>query len=186
METGDAVIHFYCDPSEAQTLSAIYLFESLAKQLLDYLEEVRRDYPPEAVKRIERFYSPTGSEPDLEDITLIISVLFEAVPRCWLIIDGVDEMRPEEVSRVLQHLRILFDQATNQKMCLATRNEVGFGMKVSLNYRVRIDQRQTDFDMRRYIDSRITRKTEHSRTLTESKEIMSQVKKRLVNGANGM
>ncbi len=162
------------------------MFESFVKQVLIHLTKAQIAWPDDVHHGIKQFYKMHGLEADFEDVKITFSLLFKYVPNAIYVIDGLHELQRDEIFRVISSLQTLLQDVTEQKVFIASRQELGHNIRVQLQLHIPIVPGDIDSDIQCYIKSEISIKTAHNRILTENFEVIELMKRRLSEGAQGM
>ncbi len=162
------------------------MFESFVKQVLLHLTNAQKAWPDNVHHRIKQFYKEHGLEADLEDVMITFSLLFKYLPNVIYVIDGLHELQRDEIFRVISSLQTLLQDVTEQKVFIASRQQLGHNIRVQLQVHIPIVPGDIDPDIQWYIESELLKKTEQNRILTENPEVIELMKRRLSEEAQGM
>lgn len=185
-EDGSAVVYFYCETSQQDTLQAANLFRSFSKQLLHYFRCINKPLSDDIKYKLDDFYQPAGPEPDADDAIMLFSALSAQASTAVYLIDGLDEMEHTQISKVVSAIHDLFKKPSGSKLFISSRDELGKNIRLSLSERVQITQTDTRNDIIQFIDAEVSRKTKQSRVLIGSDETLQEIKDCLDRGAHGM
>lgn len=180
------VAYFFCEPSIAKTLESQYLVASLTQQLLSYTSGNDRAYPHDIRNELEHFYSPKGPEPDWEDTKHLFLAVALTKPHSIFIIDGLDEMKPEEISPILSVMYLLIDANAGHRVMVASRKELGFNVRISFELQIGITAEYLQTDIRTFIETELLRNTRRRRHITDNNAVLVQIKQRLLDESIGM
>lgn len=185
-EDGSAIVYFYCETSQQDTLQAANLFRSFSKQLLHYFNYRSILYPDDIKRKLDDFYQPTGPQSDADDAVMLFSALSEQAFKVFYVIDGLDEMECTQIPIVVSAFRALLKKTFDCKLFVSSRDELGTNVRLSLSARIQITQTDTRDNIRQFIDAEISRMTQDKRILTESDGTLQKMKDCLSRGAHGM
>ncbi|KAL3461840.1 nucleoside phosphorylase domain-containing protein [Aspergillus heterothallicus] len=179
------VAHFFFSHSSRASLSAKSLFESFAKQILEYLTRANKPYPRYVVKRIKSLYK-TGSCPATlgEVVDEIFLLCCQAVPDATYVIDGLDECERSEVVLVLGIIRKMIAQSSC-RVLVSARDGIDLVQAIPQAITIPIAGQGIDDDIRKFIDWKIAERS-CDRTLTEDGALLRDIKIKLVERADHM
>ncbi|KAB8670386.1 hypothetical protein FH972_026299 [Carpinus fangiana] len=137
--TEEVLAFFYCETAEQKTLTTPYVLKSLIRQLLEHILLHEECAPKQIQHAIEYFFSPSGPEPDLDDIAEVFGNLFQHFPHAVYIIDGLDELEGNSPATFLSIIYRLQEKAAGQKILIASRNELGLNVRPNMKTRIEND-----------------------------------------------
>jgi hypothetical protein len=183
--TDRPVFHFFYSQSHGSRLQAIHLFESYAKQMISYFEITKQNYPPQVKQRVKKYYGPKGQKPIIDDLLDdIIFPLSRVISPTTFMVDGLDECEPSEFYKVFKALRKLVQSGVH-KIFVSGRKILEVGNSIEGSIELPILSTDTIDDIRRLIDWKIDEKM-RERRLTESQDMLDEVKRRLNDKADRM
>lgn len=156
-----------------------------------YLVAAQQTCSESILKQIREYYKYGGPDPDFEDVSEIFSGLFKykCLKKAIYIIDGLDELDYEEITRVLSVFRRLFRQGTNQKLFVTSRHEPHYNIDFINNIPNTLHiplQLNNSGDIQNYIETTIEEKLMCDRKITEDSSLVQEISCRLLSGAKGM
>lgn len=183
---GHPVIHFYCDPSESDTLRPTYIFKSLIRQLLEHGIRTSKTLPSTLRTKLEQCATLVDSELDLQEVNGIFTDLFELYPHAFYVLDGIDEMEAQDVGQMVSMVYELFASGSTQKVLLASRKEIGRNNRIPYTTHLSLSASQTNDDMSYYIEYQIHKKSQTKKIFAENASVIQRIRRKLLEGAQGM
>lgn len=193
MQSGTAMIYFYCENERRDLLRGVDLLASFIKQLIVFLDKNGKPWPEQVYDGVVKFFGRKHSEPDFDDLNDIFSILFTHTMEATYIIDGLDEFDEREVEIVLHMIRRLFGNKSGNlgsRILIFSRDQVAPKLDVSRSVpdtvHFSISPNNIKIDIQQYIEIKIQEKTDYSRELTQDADLMKETKEKLLEGALGM
>jgi hypothetical protein len=189
--TGSATVYFYLENSRRRFLKGSDLLASLIKQLLLYLEMIRKPWPGMNEKDILKFFGEKRRIADFDDLAEIAVSLLKYTRNTICIIDGLDELDEIEAKKVLGLFRRLVKDRYGIKglrIVLFSRDHVAPSLDVTrvIPGTVRISMsHNTIMDLEAFTDSKINEKM-RDRELPGGDNILAEIKRRLLQEASDM
>jgi hypothetical protein len=166
-------------------LQARDLFESYIKQMISYLEITKSQCAAQIKRRIKQYYGPRGQRPVVDDILDdVFFPLSESIAPATYVVDGLDECEPVEMHKVFRAFRKIV-QAGIHRIFVSGRELLNVSNSIKDSTELPISSSDTLDDIRRFIDWKIDEKM-RERPLTESKDMLTEVKRRLNEKADRM
>jgi hypothetical protein len=184
-KAGKPVLYYFFDHSLRDHLTARSLFESYVKQLLYYLESIRKTCPHIVIRSLVEFYGPKMRPPILDEVVdeLIIPLL-NVETECIFIVDGLDECSKKESQETLRILKKLLG-TRSRRAIIASREEVDVTRRIPGSVRIRITPEKSKADMKLFIESKL-RDMQSSHRITENENILVHVEQELMKRADRM
>jgi hypothetical protein len=189
--TGSATVYFYFENSQRRFLKGSDLLASLIKQLLLYLEMIRKPWPGVIEKYVLKFFGKKRRKADFDDLAEIAVPLLKYTRNTICIIDGLDELDEIEVEKVLGLFRRLLkdrEEIKRLRILLFSRDHVAPSLDVTRlipgTLRISTSHNITR-DLELFTDSKITEKMFH-RELPGGNDIIADIKRRLLEEASDM
>ena len=192
-KSGAATVYFYCDSAQRDMLKGSDLLASFIKQLLVHFDAIHKPWPAEIERDVRKFFgSKKRSEPDFDDLSDILSSLFEYTHETIYVIDGIDEFDEREVKKVLRVARQLFTGQTKQnssRILIFSRDSIAPSLNVTLSIPgtvyISTSLENVASDIQLYTEAAIEDKM-YYRELTSDPTLMKDIKQKLIEGASGM
>jgi len=180
-ETANKTIYFYCDFKDAEKLSAIGIYCSLAAQILE--SNWDNDMPPE----FESYYQKSKEKPPYESsLREQLMKLFGKIGRTQIIVDALDECSPSVRGDVLKTL-LEIQQMGNINILVTSREEVDIKQLVdgldTPKICININAISNSGDIALFVTGQIERNTKLSKLKEVTKE---EVATTITSQANGM
>ncbi|KAF8244838.1 hypothetical protein K440DRAFT_604587, partial [Wilcoxina mikolae CBS 423.85] len=182
-ETTNNTIYFYCDFKEAEKLSAVGIYSSLAIQILECNWDNDIDMPPE----FESYYHKSKGKPPHEStLREQLVKLFRKVGRTRIIVDALDECSPGVRGDILKTL-LEIQQKGNINILVTSREEVDikhiYGELDEVKVCIKIEAESNSEDIASFVKGQIERDFKLARLKEAMKE---EVATTITSGANGM
>lgn len=136
-------------------------------------------------KGIERLYTATGPKPEIEDVMELLLSATAMVGRSILVIDGIDEMKFEDICLILSGLQRVLTQGFGHRLFIASRKVVGLHVQIPETLEIAITPHDLQSDISIVIESTLAWKMEHQRRITDKVEIVDHMKQRLLQESRG-
>jgi hypothetical protein len=182
------VAFFFCKENDTESVRATSIIRSVIRQCLpraESLPELQRTH-------IARFFSNDGGGPEAGDATLT-ELCVAALSRQqtnFVVIDGFDECPLAEQHTVLQGLNGIPAalSASGLKVFFASGGDAGKDALTAFSsrYHLSVSRRHLDADIATYVEETLQTKISQGELLVGSPEILGEVQRALVDGANGM
>ncbi|RWA06648.1 hypothetical protein EKO27_g8459 [Xylaria grammica] len=176
--TNVAVIYIYCNYKEEQIQTPRNMIGSLLKQLIQ-----RRAVLPDHVRGLYKKNLQTTTHLGLDELTRALVQEMTAFSSVFVVIDALDEC-PErgntrarlltEVQKLPQNARILITSRYSSKIEGKFENVL------------RIDIRETDDDVKRYVEARIEKETSLAKHVRPIPALMEDMTKTVIQNSQGM
>ena len=177
--TDSLVGYFFCSYDDHESLQARAIVGSLARQFLSAL-------PASAFNKIDR---------DLDGITLNIEQIVEytlgllpANKQYIIVLDGLDECKPQEASRVLETLQILLGSSHSFKLFWTGRWDfiARVSHQLQSDFHVTITQSNNGSDISDFIDRALDEALESRRLQLHDSFLIIKIHDALQTKAHGM
>lgn len=186
MDAQIRLAYFYCDYSQSNSLETIAILGSLVKQLLYWVQ-----IPQDIASEIDRSYryrpntrKPTANE--LKSILLSAIKLYTGHRVCF-VIDGIDECRIEERSKLLKLLKELAESNDIMvKIFVASRDEIDIMQQLEQYPSIRISEANTMDDISLFIRESIESKAMTQDIVVRDPKLLDDITNALLDGACGM
>jgi hypothetical protein len=184
-KNGKPVLYYFFNYSFRRHLTARSLCESYTKQLLLYLESIRKSCPSAVIRQIVEFYKPNQRPPSLDEVVdeLMIPLLMIA-NECIFVVDGLDECSIKEAQRVLRVLKKLLTN-TSHRVIIVCREDVNIIKRIPGSVRIRITPEKSEADMKLFIGCKLE-EMQSSRQISESKDVLTYIEQELIKRADRM
>ncbi|KAH8719449.1 hypothetical protein GQ44DRAFT_775372 [Phaeosphaeriaceae sp. PMI808] len=184
-KTGKPVLYYFFDHSFRPHLTARSLFESYTKQLLYYLELIRKSCPHDVIRQIVEFYGPKKRPPSLDEVVdeLIIPLLTTAA-ECIFIVDGLNECSTKETQEVLKVFKKLLATPSCRGL-IACREEVDIARRIPGSVRIRITPEKLKADMKLFVGCKLE-EMQSNRRISESEDMLTYIEQELMKRADRM
>jgi hypothetical protein len=184
-KTGHLVAHFFYSHSNKFRLKAAHLFRSYIKQILGYLDMIKKPFPLRITSYVKRFYGPKRHYPKFEEIIDEIFIpLSELLPSTIYVADGLDECEPKEVRKVLKTFQKMMSQH-GPRVFISGREALDVTNSIPGSVAVVISDENNREDICKFIEWRIEEKM-RERQLTENKSLLQDIKSKLNEKADRM
>ena len=184
-KASDLVAHFFYNYSSKSRLKATHLFRSYIKQIIGHLSIIGKPCPLSITSYVKRFYGPRVIPPSFDEIVDEIFIpLSKLLPKTIYVVDGLDECETEEVLRVLKTFRRTISQH-GTKAFISGRESLNVTSSISDSFTIHISNEDVRKDIHWFIERRIEEKMQE-RTLTETKNVLQDIKTKLNERADRM
>ncbi|KAJ8107450.1 hypothetical protein OPT61_g8857 [Boeremia exigua] len=175
------VCHYYCDYADIKSLSSTHVLASIVKQALEHLPLDHFGDEFESPYRDDR---PLPTPADGSEYLLGLMSTFEVT---YLILDGLDELDPDNQSQVLSLIDFLIQQAANTVKIFTTSRTGEFHIKEALKVYPAFSLAEMDVnkDIATFVEGEMS-KINAPHPLFSDLELRDEVIKALVKGAKGM
>ncbi|KAI4161904.1 MAG: hypothetical protein LQ342_004470 [Letrouitia transgressa] len=178
-----AVAYFFCDCKDAATQEPYNILGCLIQQLAKQDER--------SFKKIEQFYKTHGEgrkypvEYDPEYLCRLLVEIAVGFDSAMIVIDGLDEcgVNADRITELLESFKGE-EQDGDLKIVLVSRDE--YDIRKHLVHYPKISIAAQNKDLRLYVDFEIEDRTRKKKLNIRNSELKELVRKRLVEGAEGM
>ncbi|KAF2995372.1 hypothetical protein E8E13_003624 [Curvularia kusanoi] len=179
-DNNEIICYYYFDYSDHASLISSHIVASLVKQVLEGLPLDHFD------DSFTSPYSRAQQLPDLAESTHYLASILKTFGTTYLILDGIDELVPEEQTNCLKLIEMLMRQSEIKVKIFVTSRTEEFRVKKALqNHGVLYMSRErVDSDIARYIKDEIGRMD--APPLSNDKALRNEAVCRLVEGSQGM
>ncbi|KAK2589788.1 hypothetical protein QQS21_012532 [Conoideocrella luteorostrata] len=189
-KSGDFIAHFFYNHSSKSRLKAVHLFASYIKQMLGFLDTIKKASPPEVVNAVKRIYGSRASRPGFTEIISNIFIplskfITQLVPSATYIVDGLDECELEERRLVMKTFRDMVQQRDPQRILVSGREDLHVRDFIVGSATLRISSEDNNEDIRQFIEWRLEEKM-LERHLTENNNVLQDIKSKLNERADLM
>jgi hypothetical protein len=175
-----AILIFFFQP---EYVTALSLFESLAKQLIAALVCVGTPCPSRILSTLEEAYGKKNSRLQISEVVLdLVLPLCSLLQKVTLVIDGVDECERPETNLIWKWLDKILTQVS-AKVLISSQDQTSLDLKGF--DRIQIDQQYNKADIDTYIDEQIAEKSRPGQIFGDEK-LRNAVKSKLQDTADGM
>ncbi|KAK2590030.1 hypothetical protein QQS21_012296 [Conoideocrella luteorostrata] len=187
---GDFVAHFFFNYSTKSRLKAVHLFSSYIKQMLGFLEIIKKTCPGQLADAVKRLYGPRKCRPCFAEIRDSIFIplgkfLNTKVPSATYIVDGLDECEPEERRLVLSTFRDIIQQRGPQRVLVSGREDLHVTDFITGSTTLCISKKDNEEDIQQFIEWKLQAKM-LERQLTENEDVLRDIKSQLNKRADLM
>jgi hypothetical protein len=184
-KTGKPVLYYFFDHSFRGHLTARALFESYTKQLLYYLESIRKGCPPAVIDRIIDFYGPKKRPPSLDEVVdeLIIPLL-AIQNQSTFIVDGLDECSATEAREALAVFKKLITRSST-RVFIACRQNIEVTRIIQGSVCLKITLENTKEDLVLFIEHQLETMQSYRR-ISDNKDMLAYIKEELLKKADRM
>ncbi len=186
---GNAVVaFFFCKDNDVESVRATTILRSLIRQCLpraDSLSDLQRT-------QLARFVAPESSATEPVDAALagLLVAAVSGMQPAFIVIDGFDECPMAEQSTVLRVLDGIPAalSASGVKVFFASRDGMSKDILPALpsRYQISVSRRRVDADIAAYVEETMQTRISQGELLVGSAEILGEIQRALVDGANGM
>jgi hypothetical protein len=129
-----------------------------------------------------------ASAEDLDSIIALLGEITSGRSKFYIVIDGLDECDKPELTVLLEAMESLSSRCGNLKLLLASRDSLSEKIRRHFPTLQRISTGcvGTDNDIAAYVAGIIHEKAENHDLRTGDSIILEEIKKALIEGANGM
>jgi hypothetical protein len=183
-----ATVYFYFENSQRRFLKGSGLLASLIKQLLLYLDMIRKPWPGEIEKDVLRFFGKKRLEPDFDDLAEIAVTLLKYMPNTMCVIDGLDELDENEAKKVLCLVGRILSDRDSLRILLFSRDHVAPYLDVTrlIPGTLRIStSNNTTRDLQVFTNRKINERM-CLRELPGGPDLIAEIKRRLLEEASDM
>jgi hypothetical protein len=191
-----AIIHIYCQFDQPATLTAPGIISSLIKQLLSHLESLGKAIDPKTQDQLSKAERHGRTQLDAEEGFDILLRLVQRFSKTFLIIDGLDECNSgqesghdglDDVNKILRFAKRLLklSSATIIKIFLSSRLEADVSRYIPDCYQVSVSKSHMNGDIATFVEDEVEDKI-WAAGRTDDYSLVQDIKRELVNGAQGM
>ena len=178
----ERVSFFFCRFDEEQSLKSRIILGSLLRQAIE-----TGPYFLNLETRLTALLEHT--DPDAEDFEPLFTDVIESCPKQYLIVDGLDECAKTERTLILRFLEHVFSRPLSKvKIFLAGRDSVGQDLeqRFGIIYHRSMKSQEVQRDIEAYTKDMIREKYDGDELMIGKKELLSDIQKALIKGAQGM
>jgi hypothetical protein len=178
-----AVNFFFCKDNDAESVQATRIIRSLIRQCLTV--DAVSDALCAAISDVL-----TDGAPELEELTELYALASSHFCTHFVVIDGLDECSTAQRRNVLDVLGRV--AATSRPQCLqiflATSDNIKKEVPSSFvsRYALTVSRRHIDADIATFVDGTLRHKVTRGELIVGSPDLVDEVKRELVTGADGM
>lgn len=172
------VAYMYCNYREQETHHMQHFMAILLKQVI----RAERSIPTKLEKLFSR-YKRLNTQPSWEELWEILETIFSAYERCFVIVDGLDECREDEVRNPLLQVLERLRARSGTNILLTSRDIRNLVDHYEAHGYPQIDVRASQEDMIRFLDDRIP---QVSPVLRRNHSLHQEVRTAIMLVANGL
>jgi hypothetical protein len=176
---GCLVSFFFVQLDNNDSLNAQTVLRSLLRQRLNEMK---------IPQKLEEKLRKIVTSPDESDLLELLCEVMSTPRKSYIVIDGLDECDEENRKKLLRALKTVASSSKNIHLYLSSRaslrDEVDKYFPVSEH--LSLDCQATNNDIASYIEGILNEKIQDDELKVGDTELVQEVKKALVNGAQGM
>lgn len=167
------IAYLYCMYGKRKEQTAYNLLRNILRQFAEQSTPI-----PKSVSLLYSFHTSRGSRPTYDDISGTLLMLLREMDKAFLVIDALDECSDEACQDMLSEVRML--QARTKLSVLVTSRK---SLQQEFGNSMIMEIRAQGSDIERYLDSRLKKL---SRCVSEDDELKQDIKKQIIQSADGM
>lgn len=181
-----AVGYHYCDYSNKLTLEPIAIFGGLIRTIFEQIE-----IPHSIVALINHYYHDGERIPELKDVLSILSKTIDQFESVVLVIDGIDELKEQDIQKFYEGFMTLFSHQTSQgvvKIFASCREDIGkslFSTHQS-KFSIQVTREAILSDIENFVRKSVSTLLSSGELVIRASELKEELVAILLNGAQGM
>jgi hypothetical protein len=188
VSTGAAVVYYYCDHAQSETLISTAILRSFMKQLVTHYMILRKPLPQCVDERLEQAHRLGWKSFDSAELSSILQHLINSLLETFLILDGLDECDRKERKDILKFVTNSLKCPDPKRICkflVASREEVNMRRWVPNCFHISIDDANIYSDICSFVDRTVDSRLEDG-SLAATPSLINDIKQKLIEGAKGM
>ena len=172
------IVYYFFDYSTKESLAVQTFLRSILHQVLTV--EIR----PAVQVRLESLFSGEIDQWEVDDVASLFSDLCSTYKRVFLLLDGLDEVDPND-GRVIRNFLKKFQSIASVKVFITTHPEVDMSTVLRKCRTFKIEAQDVEPDIAAFVESQIEQHS-HMELAGCSLPLLELVKQALISGAQGM
>jgi hypothetical protein len=172
------IVYYFFDYSTKASLAVPTFLRSILHQVLTV------EILPAVQVRLESLFSGEMDQWEVDEVASLFSDLCSAYKRVFLLLDGLDEVDPND-GRVIRNFLKKFQGIASVKVFITTHPEVDVSMVFRKCQTFKIEAQDVEPDIAAFVESQIEQQS-HVELAGCSLPLLELVKQALISGAQGM
>lgn len=174
--------YYYCDFSDQRSLEPQSLLGTILKQLLEMIV-----IPLALEQQLERCYRPHTRTATAQELFLALLEVLPLFSKVYVLIDGLDEYRKEDLTLILPMLEQLSRLACPTiKMVLFSREDNAIFHSFKAYPRIRISIDMISLDIKSFVEDAVQAKVASGELQVSDTSLQEDIIAALQDGADGM
>lgn len=178
------IVYHYCEFSDPRTLQPTVILGTLIRQLLETVT-----IPEDLGQQIEQCYTPSTRQAMPEELFAVLKNALKRFSKAYVLIDGLDECKREDICLVLSMLEELLQSQPNPpppKVLIFSRDLDMIPRIVTSYARLEVSINKMSFDINSYIEETVKSKISCGDLNISDVSLEKEVIATLKEGAHGM